>query len=102
MQQDAYAHTSVHPDLALLECAPQGPICCLVLEGACAAPDALGIAPFAAYCYEGGCALLFERPQADGWQAALSDEGPGGSVRWVKIADGIFLPRLPHFLSSGR
>ena len=38
----------------------------------------------------------------DGWQAALSDEGPGGSVRWVKVADGTFLPRLPHFLSSGR
>jgi len=38
----------------------------------------------------------------DGWQAALSDEGPGSAVRWVKVSDGVFLPRMPHFLRSGR
>ena len=95
MQQDAYAHTSVHPDLALLECAPQGPICCLVLEGACAAPDALGIAPFAAYCYEGGCALLFERPQADGWQAAL-EEALRAAGRTAGLSGPFALPASAH------
>ena len=38
-----------------------------------------------------------------GWQAALSDEGPGGKVRWVKMSDDdIRCPRTPLALSSGR
>ncbi|MBE5766788.1 MAG: exo-alpha-sialidase [Clostridiales bacterium] len=33
---------------------------------------------------------------ASGWQAALSDEGPGGQVKWVKICDNdVRCPRHP-------
>ena len=38
-----------------------------------------------------------------GWQAALSDEGPGGKVTWVTVSDDdIRCPRTPLALSSGR
>ena len=87
MQQDAYARTSVHPDLALLECAPQGPICCLALEDAGAAPAALGLEPFVVYREGNGCALLFERPQADGWPQALED-----ALRTAGLAAGLSGP----------
>lgn len=70
--------TSVHPDLALLECPAQGPICCLALEGEADAA-ALGIEPFCIYRQETICAMLFERPQAAHWQekleTALSEAG---------------------------
>ena len=39
---------------------------------------------------------------AEDWQAVLSDGGPGTSARWVKIAEGHFLPRPGVMLSTGR
>ena len=75
MQQDAYARMSVHPDLALLECTAQGPICCLALEGAehgCSLAG-LQLAPFCVYRQENVSALLFERPQKDDWQDMLEE-----------------------------
>ena len=41
---------------------------------------------------------------AAGWMAVLSDEGPGGRVRWVKVSDlDIRVPRFPLQLEkSGR
>jgi len=36
------------------------------------------------------------------WQATLSDGGPGTPAKWVKIADGTFLPRPGIVLASGR
>lgn len=70
--------TSVHPDLALLECAAQGPVCCLVLEGEANAA-ALGVDPFCIYRQGPMRAMLFERPQAAHWQekleAALGEAG---------------------------
>lgn len=36
-----------------------------------------------------------------GWQAVLSDEGPGGKVKWVKISDlDVRVPRHPIFLKQ--
>ena len=79
MEKNMFAHTSVHPDLALLACAPRGQICCLALEGAGDVFAALGLDPFCVYTHGEDCALLFERPQAEGWQetleAALSAQG---------------------------
>lgn len=38
---------------------------------------------------------------ARGWQAVLSDEGPGGAVRWVKITDKeVRCPRYPLALRA--
>ena len=38
---------------------------------------------------------------AHGWQAVLSDEGPGGAVRWVKITDKeVRCPRYPLALRA--
>lgn len=71
MQQDVFARTSVHPDLALLEYAPEGPICCLVLEGTPDIAIALDIVPFCIYAQGNNCALLFERPKDADWQATL-------------------------------
>ena len=39
---------------------------------------------------------------ASDWQATLSDGGPGTPAKWVKIADGNFLPRPGIALSTGR
>lgn len=62
-----------HPDLALLRSGGREPVCCLALAGADAAQlRALDVlAPFHAYARDGRTALLFTRPQAADWQAAL-------------------------------
>lgn len=39
---------------------------------------------------------------AQDWQTVLSDGGPGMPAKWVKIADGSFLPRPGIALSTGR
>ena len=36
----------------------------------------------------------------DGWFAVLSDEGPGGKTKWVKITDLNIVPRTPVVLRS--
>ena len=50
-----------------------------------------------------GCEMPAPPPDATGWQAVLSEEGPGGAARWVKISDdNIRCPRTPVTLSTGR
>ena len=74
MEQHKSDCVSVHPDLALLEYAPHGPICCLAmkLRGA-DAPVLPGIDPFDVYMHGEDCALLFELPQEAGWQETLEE-----------------------------
>ena len=50
-----------------------------------------------------GCEMPAPPPGLSGWQAALSEEGPGGAVRWVRISgDDVRCPRFPLVLKSGR
>ena len=62
----------------------------------------------ASYCVEGeggfqGAEMPQPPQEAHGWQAVLSDEGPGGRVSWVKISDlNVRCPRFPLALRSRR